>query len=51
MNLHEFMLTKQLAGENNGNIPVSEIALSAEGIFGEVTDTCFSPFDNYFTEE
>lgn len=52
MNLHEIMLAKQLAQKNNGNISVSEAALSANEISGEVSDVDFMPLSqwNYWQE-
>lgn len=43
MNLHEFMLAKQLAEKHSGKISVSEAVLSADAVSGTVSDAQFTP--------
>lgn len=40
-----------ILASKNGSIPVPEAALFADAVSGEVSDTEFTSFDDYFTEE
>lgn len=51
MNLHDIMLVLQLAESNKECILVTETALFANAVSGEVSDAGFTSFDDYFKEE